>query len=557
MRQIGPSQLFCKPSLTFTSVHRLLIHVLLLSFGLTLSQTCLASENEFELSPRWVRPGPDTIVKIMLSDKIDVSRKLFLRFRSENTITDLPLASEQTRRRVADVKVPGPMRRGSYKTELVNEYGELVASSPKSIHIAATEKPVITTIMPKVIYPENNRYNFEIIGDKFSPYKSADGENAEKLVIRINDIVLDNLHTCKSSAKGRLPEQHDTCDLPCLTEDWRSIRIHGFKLDKKMIVRPLEISISVDKLVSDPKPLTLSKVQRKIPRIIAIVTLLVVSTLVYILFIRNMARSYPEETNYHPLAYLFIDPRTNTYSLSKLQMIIWAAAAIVAYSYLAASQFLVQWKLGIPSVPEGLPMLLGISAATTALSVSAIEFRGNKGAGLVQPTLADFITTGGIFAPERLQFFIWTVLGALTFVVATLCQDPGSVTEMASIPDTFNQLMGASSLGYLAGKFARKPGPVIRSVKPDAPSGGFRISGENLSPRAQVMLNEEHLTPIPGQKGTDEFVSELIVKPGREVTEIDAVTRVEIKNPDGQLAEWSNSSLPAGPDSGTGEEKQI
>jgi hypothetical protein len=151
-----------------------------------------------------------------------------------------------------------------------------------------------------------------------------------------------------------------------------------------------------------------------------------------------------------------------------------------------------------------------------------------------------------VFAPERLQFFVWTILGAITFVVATLAQDPGTASEMANIPDTFNQLMGASSLGYLAGKFARKPGPVIKSVEVAVQSGEIRIVGENLSPRAQVMLNGVlmscQIIPAPGQAEDAEFFSELLLVPGNAVSEIHEVAQVKIKNPDGQLAEWSDTT---------------
>jgi hypothetical protein len=313
------------------------------------------------------------------------------------------------------------------------------------------------------------------------------------------------------------------------------------------IGRPLEISVEVDKLISDPKPLALSYVQRYTPIVISIVVLAAVAALLYFFLIRKMASRQPKKTKYPLWSCLIIDPQTNTYSLSKLQMIIWSAAAIVAYSYLAASQFLVQWKLGIPNVPGGLPMLLGISASTTALAVGATEFRGTKGAGTVHPGLSDFITTGGVFAPERLQFFVWTILGAITFVAATLAQDPGTVTEMATIPDTFNQLMGASSLGYLAGKFTRKPGPVIKTVTTDDDSGEICVNGENLSPRGQLTLNGQQTTYQvaldPNQDAGEEFLTVLTLTPGNQKIGKKDLARLKIKNPDGQLAEWSATAL--------------
>ena len=515
---------------------------------LTALKSGFAAEGEFELHPKWVRPGPDTTVRVKLSDKIDVSRQMFLRLTlPKSSITDIPLAGEQLRRRVAEVKVPGPLRRGVYKTELVSEEGVVLASGPNDFKVAATEKPVITGIMPMMIYPQDGRYNFEIIGENFNHIEE------EKITIRVNDGVLDVLKKCASDTAGGLPAKPDKSNLPCLVSDWRAIRVYGLSLDNLEIGRPLKISVEVDKLVSEAKPIGLSLVPRFTPIAIALGVLAAVVAIIYFLFLRKMASRLPKKAPYPLLACLIIDTQTKTYSLSKFQMIVWAAAAIVAYSFLAASQFLVQWKLGIPNVPEGLPMLLGISATTTALAVGATEFRGSKGAGPVHPGMADFITTGGVFAPERLQFFIWTILGSITFVVATLAQDPGTATEMANIPNTFNQLMGASSLGYLAGKFSRKPGPVIKFVAVDALSGEIRIVGENLSSRAQVKFNGTHQNLDFCQEEGVELVPELRVKPGSGLH----VMHVMIKNPDGQIAEWQETATPHNPVPQTDESRPV
>jgi hypothetical protein len=68
------------------------------------------------------------------------------------------------------------------------------------------------------------------------------------------------------------------------------------------------------------------------------------------------------------------------------------------------------------------------------------------------------------------------------------------------------------------------------------------------------MLNEQKVTPPPVAKDSDEFVAELVIKPATEATTIAAITQVKIKNPDGQLAEWTNPAPPPTADSGTGEE---
>jgi hypothetical protein len=277
---------------------------------------------------------------------------------------------------------------------------------------------------------------------------------------------------------------------------------------------------------------------------------------VYLLARRRATQYRSNGRSYTTLTYLLIDPQTNTYSLSKLQLLIWTAAAVVAYTYLAASQFFVQWKWVLPTVPEGLPMLLGLSATTSAIAVGATEARGCKGAGPVHPCLGDFVTTGGVFAPERFQFFLWTILGAVGFVSATLAQDPGTVNEMAQIPANFNPLMGASSLGYLAGKFARKPGPVIKQLDPVPPypspafdlSKGIRIVGENLSPNAQVRLNGVLLATDQVERGaqqskTEEFVSELVLMPKKVESAPAGVMPIKITNPDGQSAEMGGPAV--------------
>lgn len=516
-----------------------LVIAVLLLFGPATVRICLALENEFDLYPKWVRPGPEAVVRVKLPAGIDVNKKLFLRLTlPKMAVTDLPLTGEQARRRVADVKIPESMRRGNYRTELVNEDGIVVATGPQNIKVAAAQKPVISAIMPKTIYPQNDRYSFEIIGDNFSNFEE------DKITVRINDVAFENMKKCTVDASGKVHTPLDENNLPCLVSDWRSIRIYGLSIDKVGIGRPLEISVEVDKLISDPKPLALSYVQRYTPIMISFIVLAAVTLLLYFFFIRKRTDKKYNKTHY-PWLYLIIDPQTNTYSLSKLQMIIWSAAAILAYTYLAASQFLVQWKLGIPNVPGGLPLLLGISAGTTALAVGATEFRGSKGAGMVHPALSDFISQGGVFAPERLQFFVWTILGAITFVAATLAQDPGTVSEMATIPDTFNQLMGASSLGYLAGKFSRKPGPVIKSINIENLPDEIKITGENLSPRAQLWINGQpsaYLVAPDLTKNADEFVSVLILTPEDRSKVTDNVAELKIKNPDGQAADWTSSA---------------
>jgi hypothetical protein len=458
------------------------------------------------------------------------------------TIKDL--AVEEVRRNVGWITVPA-MRRGRYETELIDEAGKSIGFGPE-FKVASSEPPSINEILPRVSYAKEGKYDFEIKGENL-----GSKDNINNIIVRINGIPID--------FKRRLAEEQsspmsDGGDVPYLIWNWRNLRVCGFSLDTQSLHRPLSISIEVDQLSSKENPkLTLSSVQRYTPKLIALGVLGFFIVLVYLFSRQNAARYKANDRTYPTLAYLIIDPETNTYSLSMFQLILWSAATVLAYAYLAASQFLVQSTWVLPNVPEGLPTMLGISAGTVAVAVGTSDARGTKGAGPVNPGFGDLIMTGGVFAPERLQFFLWTVLGVFGFISATLSQDPGTVNEMAKIPDNFLPLMGVSSLGYLAGKAIRKPGPVITELDPKLPSTSpapgstptsIRVIGAHLSPRAQVrlygeILPSEDVKPAAQQPQGAEFVSEceLVLTPKSVKPNVSGAVRVKVTNPDGQSAE--------------------
>jgi hypothetical protein len=328
------------------------------------------------------------------------------------------------------------------------------------------------------------------------------------------------------------------------------LKIYRLSLEKHALYRPLHISVYVDSLSSEPTLLLLSKAQRSTPALLAFAVLFLLGGAV-LLLARGRAAGYrPLHKRYTTFAYLFIDPPSNTYSLSRFQLILWTGAAILAFAYVGVSQSLIQGKLELPAIPEGLMPLLGLSIGTTALAVGATERHGSKGAGPPDPELGDFITSGGVLAPERMQFFLWTILGVLGFVGATLAQDPATIINPPKIPESFLPLMGVSSLGYLAGKVARKAGPVIKQLLPPLPSDPaasppreILVVGANLSPKAQVWVNgvqipADAITVPPEQSAAAEFVTKLAVSTAAAAAVRPAgVPSLKVVNPDGQSAE--------------------
>jgi hypothetical protein len=108
--------------------------------------------------------------------------------------------------------------------------------------------------------------------------------------------------------------------------------------------------------------------------------------------------------------------------------------------------------------------------------------------------------------------------------------------------------MGISAIGYLGGKIARKPGPIIKTlaitkVDDAAHTMTMTVQGENLSSKATVQIDDQirrtdvvKITP----KKQDDGTSDLCIEVEIELKEADTFTvgshSLKISNPDGQMA---------------------
>ena len=480
------------------------VFVLATAIGALESAPGLAADEPAKL----IKPGysaPGGKLTVMPPAGVDLSKGTMLRL-SGPAVVELPIMRAEGGR-LFTVALPKEMRQGRYQGEIINENDTAVASGIE-LRIRATDAPKMTKIVPYPSYPDTSGYSFEIHGENFA-YDVQDTDikiNGKVITFPKDQMIPDPKHrlTDDASCKGKFP---------CLIGNRRELKIYGLSLDKGFY-RPMHVVVEVDSLESEDKPLILSQVPRNMPRIIAFVVLGVITGVVYLMIRTKAAQYRPFDKRSRTFSYLLIDQETNTFSLSRLQLLAWTAAAVLAYAYVYASQYFVQAKWQMPEVPSGLATLLGLSVGTTALAIGATEARGSKGAGPAHPGIGDLLTNGGVFASDRLQFFLWTILGVVAFVHTTLSHDPATLTEPPKIPDSFLPLMGVSSLGYLAGKVLRKPGPIIKQIE-KFPPDGLRILGENLSPRAQVFVGSQLVTSDNIRPGTpvaeDEFTKELVV----------------------------------------------
>jgi hypothetical protein len=224
----------------------------------------------------------------------------------------------------------------------------------------------------------------------------------------------------------------------------------------------LRVQVAVGDQTSEPQIFRVYAFGKTSVALMAALVALILA-LLPLLLLSWVKESYTISRQDYKLRLLFLDPQTDTYSLSKLQFYLWTNAALFGYAYLFISRVLIQHGIW-PDIPPNLPGVIAIAAGTSVSSQVITSSKGSKGAGALYPSFADFITSGGVVAPDRLQMLLWTLFGVGAFIVSTLGQAPASIQDLPTVPDHLLYMMGLSSAGYLGGKLARKAGPVINEI---------------------------------------------------------------------------------------------
>jgi hypothetical protein len=401
----------------------------------------------------------------------------------------------------------------------------------------------ITAVFPVVSYPYHETFGFSILGEGFSRVPND------------NILVVENIG-----------EPHVTwfMGVPPLAEANKKYdRLSGWVVSSRELVfrglpqsmqGKVNLRVRVGARLSEPFPIILAQVPYWVPFGVAAGSLLVLAGCLFGLIRSGVSVYRVVDKTYGLAQAFFIDPETDTYSLSKFQFYWWTALAIFGYVYLTIARSLIQGVFEFAPLPSGLPSLLLVSATTKVLAQGITSLRGPKGAGDIHPSFADFVTTGGIVSAERTQFFVWTLIGGLGFLFLVLARDPGNVQDLPSLPDSFLALMGISSVGYLGGKVVRKPGPVINEVgaKTEGESAHVEIHGRNLSRNAGVRIDTDDITllrvldpPTPDDKDTQTQEPDMYTVLRMDITNF-AKTKdlawqqsphtLTITNPDGQTA---------------------
>jgi len=448
-------------------------------------------------------------------------------------------------------KVPADFDTGRYLVFIGFDSTELPVSGDLIILSDQAAKVQIDSIFPPTAYRSGNKngYDFDISGTNL-------GQSPNDNIL---EVVGEGPQPGGSPKECKDYETTKVYEKTCLSYEpgmeTRRLSVKGFR--PKHYEGPVDFRLHVGNNVSETKRVTFSAIDETGLRVLASVVSILLGLIVLGLAWKGIGVFKIGGVFVRPSAAFFLDTQTNSYSLSKFQLLAWTSVAVFSYIFIFFCRILVQWNFSFPDVPSGWPTLLGLSAGTTVAAVSITSNRGSKGAGPTSPSFADFITSGGLVMSDRFQFFVWTLVGCFGFLVLVLSQDPSKLDKLPEIPQGFLYLMGISATGYLGGKLIRLPGPVVTSLF--ASAGGsplaltLNIKGDNISKNATVKIDDDNLRPdqftIEAVKTQDQapdpsFCTEINLILKDPAAYLEGKHTVTLTNKDGQM---TASSFPIDP----------
>jgi hypothetical protein len=383
------------------------------------------------------------------------------------------------------VKLPSDLKPGRYYLTRTTENGiEVVEPSELRIQPKAVQ---LDSPHPTTAYRSpDGRFAFDIVGQNFSERPQD------------NQVYVSGQGPIIKSWKGSTGQCEPADQPPCLSvESSEKLHVSGYSSERYQGPLSLSVGITGSNVRSAEKPLVLSRMSETGVLFWSMVIFLALGLLVYRLVTRGTRDKTINGRRYSAFSFFLIDKQTNSYSLSKFQLLLLFSCFVFGYLYVFLCRWLVQWQFVLPDVPSSFSGILAMSAGTTVLAAGATQARGSKGAGAVFPSAADFISIGGQVMPERFQFFVWTLVASLGFVALLLSQNPATIIGFPEFPQGLLYVMGISAGGYLAGKVTRAPGPIIRNIAWDPANSEITIQGENLSSEADFWIDDTKLPIDP------------------------------------------------------------
>jgi hypothetical protein len=440
---------------------------------------------------------------------------------------------------------------GRYLVYLDFDSTELALPGDLTVLPDEAAKVQIDSIYPATDYASNedDGYDFDISGTNLG--QAPDDNYLE--VVGAGRQSVGTPSECAAYATARVFKKI------CLSYDTgmetRRLTVKGFH--PVSFQEPIQLRLRVNGTLSEARPVTFSRITPTELRGLATVLSLVLGLIVLALVWKGIGIYKIGDQDYSPAASFFLDKQTNSYSLSKFQLLAWTGVAVFSYIFAFLCRILIQWDFTFPEIPSGWSTLLGISVGTTVAAVGITSNHGPKGAGPVSPSISDLICSGGLVASDRFQFFVWTLVGSGGFLGLVMAHDPSTLKDLPDVPASFLYLMGISATGYLGGKLVRSPGPVVAQLLVTAAAPAvvgspatmaINIKGENLSQNALVNIDGDTLRPdqfaidvvkAQVQAADPSFCTEVNVRLKDAASYLEGLHTLILTDKDGQMAACS------------------
>jgi len=372
-------------------------------------------------------------------------------------------------------QVPDNTPSGQYSVSLAVDSKE---PSPIPGQLNVLGPVVVDAIYPLTNYPAGKGFDFAIAGKNFTK------------LAQIEVIGQGPVPSCPADATG---SSGVLCRKDIQFIDTAKLKVTGFYPGRHY--GPIQLSVHVGNSFSKPVSVVFAAATQQGVAFAAAIVFVVLAFVLYRLIQKGVGGSTINGEKFGPLTSIFLDRQTNSYSLSKFQVLAWTAVTVYSYIYLFLCRTLIQGDFTFPDVSQNLPQLFFVSAGTTVAAAAITANWGSKGGGPIRPSMADFISTGGLVAGDRFQFFIWTLVGCAGYLYLVVGNNPEILRNLPDIPQNFLYLMGVSSAGYLGGKLVRKPGPVVKvlsvaKVTP-IPPGGLPADPAAAAARGRELLDQQ------------------------------------------------------------------
>jgi hypothetical protein len=486
-----------------------LVLLVLTASSARLSASTIADTNQF---PEKVIPGTSfTLAGTFDPTKKDAVFKLYLLGTDTKIVKTFSGMVSADGKSVA-ITLPDKLDPGRYYLTL--DYQGVTDNVPGELRVVP-DAVQLDSAHPTTAYANGSgSFDFDVVGQNFSStlldnniYIAGQGSIIKNWDTRAN--CEKALATTVVPATGTGQSQES--NLPCLWIDTPNgvqppDKLHVVGYHAERYQGPLTFKVRVGSVSSVEKQLVLSKMSAAGVLFWSIIIFLALAFIIYRLVARGMKDNIIDGNHYSPFWSFFIDKETNTYSLSKFQLLAFSTVFVFGYLYVFLCSWLVQWHFVLPDVPANFSAILGMSAGTTVAAAGATSARGSKGAGGLLPSAADFITTGGQVVPERFQFFVWTLVACFGFLALLISQNPATIQGFPTFPDGLLYVMGVSAGGYLGGKLTRAAGPVIRNIAWDKDRKEITVQGENLSSDGDFFIDGKKLPIVTDADQTARLV---------------------------------------------------